>query len=154
MRVPPSRHHEQHPLPALFDRAKELIVEELHERLGQEGYPEIRPAHGCVFRFVEAEGSRLTYLAEASGLTKQAVGEVVDYLEQVGYVERVPDPEDRRAKIIRPTKRGRAVMRAADRIFADIEARWVREFGERRMTELRETLERVLSGAGLLREAA
>jgi DNA-binding MarR family transcriptional regulator len=146
MQSPPSR-HDPHPLPALFDAAKELIVEELHTRLRAEGYPEIRPAHGCVFRFLDRNGSRLTYLAEAAGLTKQAVGEVVDYLEAVGYVERVPDPADRRAKIIRPTRRGRAVMRAAGRIFADIEARWAREFGERRTAAMRDILEDVVLGA-------
>ena len=50
------------------------------------GYPEIRPGHGCVFRFIDHEGTRLTELAERSGYTKQAVGEVVADLEELGYV--------------------------------------------------------------------
>jgi DNA-binding MarR family transcriptional regulator len=144
---------DQLPLPALFEAARGLIFEEFHRRLADEGYGDIRNTHGCVFRFVEPEGSRLTYLAERAGYTKQAVGEVVDDLERMGYVERVPDPDDRRAKIIHPTKRGQASMRAARTIFAEIEARWALELGARNMANLRRTLERAVAVAGL-REAA
>ena len=92
---------EQRPLLPLLAEAKELVVNELHRRLHDQGYDEIRPAHGCVFRFIEPSGSRLTVLAEQSGFTKQAVGEVADDLEKLGYVERIPDPLDGRAKLIR-----------------------------------------------------
>ena len=61
-------------------------------RLNEAGHPAIRQGHGCVFRFIHEGGSRLTDLAESSGLTKQAVGEVVADLEELGYVERAPDP--------------------------------------------------------------
>jgi DNA-binding MarR family transcriptional regulator len=132
------------PLPALLDGAKELVVAELHRRLADEGYPEIRPGHGCVFRFIEDDGSRLTELAERADCTKQAVGEVVAQLEALGFVERLPDPWDGRAKIIRLTKRGRDSRRAALRIFADIERRWAEEVGPDRMAALRDTLEAVL----------
>lgn len=138
--------HDSRPLPALLNAAREQLVDELHRRLGEEGFGDIRPGHGCVFRFVDRDGSRLTDLAERSGLTKQAVGEVVTDLEELGYVERVPDPDDRRAKIISMTRRGHAGADAAERIFADIEARWAAEFGERRMAMLRETLERITAG--------
>ena len=73
------------PLPGLFDEARHLVIEELHRRLGEEGYTAIRESHGCVFRFIDAEGSRLTDLADRARLTKQAVGEVVDDLEGLGY---------------------------------------------------------------------
>jgi DNA-binding MarR family transcriptional regulator len=140
---PDWRVHQRRPLPALLNHAKDLLVEELHERLSEEGFPEIRPGHGCVFRFVEPDGSRLTDLAERAGLTKQAVGEVVTDLEALGHVERVSCPDDARAKIIRLTDRGRAGAETAERIFADIEARWAREVGERRMATLRSTLEAI-----------
>ena len=137
-------HHTQRPLPALLNEVKELAVAELHRRLADEGHGEIRPGHGCVFRFIDVEGSRLTDLAERSGLTKQAVGEVVDDLERLGYLERVPDPEDRRAKIIRLTKRGWDAQEAASRIFADIERRWAAEVGDDLIRTLREALEAVV----------
>ena len=138
-------HGRERPLPALLHEVKEAAVAELHRRLADEGHPDIRPGHGCVFRFVGSEGSRLTALAERSGLTKQAVGEVVDDLERLGYVERVPDPADGRAKIIRLTEAGWEAGRTAARIFADIERRWGMELGEERVASLRETLESIVA---------
>jgi DNA-binding MarR family transcriptional regulator len=129
------------PLAPLLGQLKELGMDELHRRLHEQGYPDIRPGHGCVFRFIDDEGTRLTELAERSGYTKQAVGEVVADLERLGYVERVPDPADRRAKTIVLTRRGREALAAGRRIFVDIEQRWTEEFGEERIAQLRETAE-------------
>jgi DNA-binding MarR family transcriptional regulator len=137
-------HGDERPLPPLLGEVKELAIAELHRRLAGEGYPDIRPGHGCVFRFIKVEGARLTDLAELAGMTKQAVGEVVADLERLGYVERVPDPEDRRAKIIRLTGRGWEAERTARRIFGEIEQRWTEEIGQERMAQLRETLELVI----------
>ncbi len=131
------------PLPPLLAEVKEIAIEELHRRLVDEGFDEIRPGHGCVFRFVDAEGSRLTDLAERSGLTKQAVGEVASDLERLGYVERVADPDDRRAKTIRLTERGWQGQAAAARIFGEIERRWAERYGAERIALLRETLEEI-----------
>jgi DNA-binding MarR family transcriptional regulator len=138
--------HRARPLPALLNEVKELAVGELHDRLAEEGHGEIRPGHGCVFRFIDVEGSRLTDLAERAGLTKQAVGEVVSDLEALGYLERVPDPGDRRAKIVRLTDTGLDATEAAGRIFADIERRWAERFGEERLAVLRGTLEEIAAG--------
>jgi DNA-binding MarR family transcriptional regulator len=133
------------PLPPLLGQLKELAIAELHRRLHEEGYPEIRPAHGCVFRFIEPEGSRVTDLADRSGFTKQAISEAVADLEGYGYAERIPDPEDGRAKTIRLTKAGSDAHAAGLRIFADIERRWAEQFGEKRIAELRETVELLLA---------
>ena len=140
-------HGEEVTLLSLLSGAKELAIDELHRRLADEGFADIRPGHGCVFRFIEAEGSRLTEVASRAGMTKQSVGEVVADLERLGYVERVPDPDDRRAKIIRLSERGWDAERAAKVILADIERGWAREVGEERVAELRGTLEAVLAAA-------
>ncbi len=136
------------PLLPLLAEAKELVVSELHRRLQQEGFEEIRPSHGCVFRFIEPHGTRLTALAEHSGLTKQAVGEVADDLERLGYVERVADPADGRAKLIRLTHQGQRSHAAALRIMGEIEAEWAERFGAERVAALRGMLEEL--GAGEL----
>jgi DNA-binding MarR family transcriptional regulator len=138
-------HGEERPLPALLGELKERALDELHARLGDEGYPDIRPGHGCVFRFIEVEGSRLTELAGQAGMTKQTVGEVVADLERLGYLERVPDPEDGRAKIIRLSPRGWDAQAAALRIFADIERRWARAVGDEPVAELRKATEAILA---------
>ena len=103
------------PLPALLDDLADSGFAEFHPRLNEAGHPAIRQGHGCVFRFIDEDGSRLTELAERSALTKQAVGEVVADLENLGYVERAPDPGDGRAKLIKLTERGALARQTARR---------------------------------------
>ena len=123
----------------------DAAAEELQARLAELGHDVIRPAHGCVFRFIERDGARLTDLAARSRLTKQAVGEVVAELERTGYVERAPDPDDGRAKIIRLTDKGEEAQRAAFGVFEEMEARWVERYGEERVAVMRELLEELRS---------
>lgn len=149
MTTPPGNHGEaganEVPLPALLTRAKEITVELLHRRLSEEGFEGVRYRHGAVFRSIEEEGSRLTTLAERSGLTKQALGELVGELERLGYVERAPDPHDRRAKVIRLTERGAEGQAAAARILAEIEQRWAQHLGPDRIATLRRTMEDIIA---------
>jgi DNA-binding MarR family transcriptional regulator len=129
------------PLPALMDDVTGGSFEEFRKRLSEAGHPAIRQGHGCVFRFIHEGGSRLTDLAESSGLSKQAVAEVVHDLEQLGYVERAPDPQDGRAKLIRLTELGAEAHRTALEIFADIERDWTERFGAERVATMRALLE-------------
>ena len=69
------------------------------------------------------------------------MGALVDDLERLGYVERVPDPHDRRAVLIRPTERGRAEVRAARKVISELERQWARTVGEDRLATLIETLD-------------
>ncbi|WAU82269.1 MarR family transcriptional regulator [Streptomyces sp. Qhu-G9] len=133
------------PLPTLLTQAKDLTVEQLHRRLDEEGFEGIRFRHGSVFRFVGPEGSRLTALAERSGFSKQAIGEVVDELERLGYVERTADPGDRRAKIIRLTERGAQGQLAGARILGDIERMWAHYLGQDQIALLRRALEEIIA---------
>lgn len=125
---------------ALLSEVRDAVGSELFARLEELGYGELRPAHGCVFGNIDEEGSRLTCLAERSGFTKQSVGEAVADLERLEFVERVADPADGRAKIIRLTAHGREALAASQEIFADIEARFAAEVGEERYADFRETL--------------
>ena len=132
------------PLPALLTQVKEAAIHKLRDRLANEGYGDIREGYGCVFGFIDLdEGSRLTELAERSGLTKQAVGEVIPELEQLGYVTRESDPRDRRAKIIKLTPKGRDACLTGRRLFADIEREWAEQLGENLLAGLREAAERI-----------
>ncbi|GAA2907423.1 MarR family winged helix-turn-helix transcriptional regulator [Nonomuraea rubra] len=133
------------PLPTLLTQVRDIALEGLHRRLAEEGFEGIRYVHGSVFRHIDAEGSRLTTLAERSGLTKQAIGELVGDLEEHGYLERVADEGDRRAKIIRLTEQGRMAQAAAARILADVEQRWSRLLGEDVVAVLRRALEQVIA---------
>ena len=135
------------PIPALLMSARQAAVSELHERLRAEGHELIREGHGCVFGFIQEGGSRLTYLAEQSGLTKQAVGEVVDDLQRLGYVERIPDPSDGRAKLVRLTAAGADARERGRSILDEIEQRWADQIGEERMATMREALEELHAAA-------
>jgi DNA-binding MarR family transcriptional regulator len=131
------------PLPALIDDFADQCFAEFRERLSDAGHASIRAGHGCVFRFIHQGGSRLTDLACSSGLSKQAVGEVVDDLEQLGYVERDADPADRRAKVIRLTQSGADAQKVALGIFADIERSLAERYGAERVEAMRSLLEEI-----------
>jgi DNA-binding MarR family transcriptional regulator len=131
----------EYPLIGLLQDVQRQIQDELHARLRKLGYEEIRPAHGCVFGNMQPHGVRLTDIAERSRITKQSVGEIVSNLEELGYVERIPDPEDKRAKLVRLTPHGQQVQDAARAIFADIEAEWGERIGKKKVADLRAALE-------------
>jgi len=76
-------------------------------------------------------------------MTKQSVAEATNDLEQLGYVERVPDPDDGRVKIIRLTERGREAQAMGRRLIDDIEREWAERYGEERIAALRDALEAV-----------
>lgn len=135
---------QQRPIAALLNEVKVAAVRKLFARLRDEGFKEIREGHGCVFGFIDIEhGSRLTELAERAGLTKQAVGEAATELERLGYAERVPDPTDRRAKIIKLTPTGVEACLTGRRIFAEIEREWGEQLGEDLVASMREAAERI-----------
>lgn len=121
------------------------LVEDVQRRLSDAGFSDVRASHDCVFRHLTGEGVRLRDLAASSQMTPQAVGEHVDELERLGYVERVPDPADRRAKLIRPTERGAAFMKAGYEALAEIERQWTSEVGAKALPRLRDALVQVRS---------
>ena len=122
-----------------------LVQAELFARLAEAGYDDLHPRHGEVLAYLDEDGIRATELARLSGRHKQVVGRIVDELEQLGYVERRPDPADRRAKLIFPTERGLEQIRLGDEIVADIEARHARELGGRSYAGFRDALRGVVA---------
>jgi DNA-binding MarR family transcriptional regulator len=131
------------PLPGLLEIAGEAMLAEFRDELSKQGYEDLRPTHGCVFRFVREDGMRLTELASYAGITKQSAGELVDDLVGLGYVERIADPADKRAKLICLTERGREAQRIGFGLFGEIEQRWAEHFGPERFELLRELLEEI-----------
>jgi DNA-binding MarR family transcriptional regulator len=129
------------PMIGLLSTAMDKFSEELYERVQAAGLKDIRPGHGCVFSNVQPEGSRLTELAERACMTKQTVGEVASDLEGLGYVERVPDPADGRAKIIRLTQRGREAQLIGRDLVNGLERDWGERYGEENVAALRQALE-------------
>src|SRR5215510_10444520 len=120
-----------------------LGSEELHRRIAERGHPEVRPPHGNVFGFLDREGTRVSELARRAQITKQSMAELVAHLERHGYVERVADPVDGRAKLVRATSRGEEVYSIAREAIAEIEREWTERLGANNMRQLRDLLQQL-----------
>jgi DNA-binding MarR family transcriptional regulator len=127
-------------LGVLTARLQWALQGELYERLAEEGHRDLRPRHSAVLAYLDEDGVRATELARLSGRDKQVVGRIVDELEEAGYIERRPDPSDRRAKLIVPTERGLEQIRLRDEIVAEIERRHAEAAGPRVYAEFRNVL--------------
>ena len=113
------------------------------------GFTDLRPAHSPVFRFLAPGGERVADLARRAGATKQAMGYLVDYLVDRGYLERSPDPTDGRAQLVRRTARGWAVNRTARDVVAQVQAEWTKTLGEERMRLLLAALRDLVVALGV-----
>ena len=121
-----------------------LAMNELvSERLAERGFEGVRPAQGGLAQHIADDGSRVTDLAKLAQVSKPTVVYLVNDLERLGYVERVPDPADGRAKLVRFTERGARAQAEARRIIGEIEADWSRAFGAEDLATLRALLERL-----------
>ena len=116
------------------------MTAELMARLAERGHPQVRFPHGNVFQFLDDDGTRVGVLAERAGVTKQAMAQLVAHLEEHGYVERVADPGDRRAKLVRATARGREVFAVARELMAEVDERLRERLGEAKLRQLRALL--------------
>ena len=132
-------------LGVLASRLLGSLHEELFAELTAAGYGDLDPRHFAVISYLDEDGLRATEIARLSGRHKQIVGRIVDELEELGYVERRPDPADRRAKLIFPTERGLAMIRVADQLIADVETRHSGEVGARTYANFRDVLRGVVA---------
>lgn len=118
-----------------FRHAENRIIE--HVRAG--GH-RVTLAQARVFARIGPDGTRLTELAEAAQVTKQTAGFLVDQLQAEGYVERVPDPRDARARLVRVAARGEEAVARAREMEQTVEREWEEHLGPARMAALRDAL--------------
>lgn len=104
------------------------------------GYDDLTPAMARAAARLSEGGMRVTELAEQARITKQSASALVEQLERCGYVERVPDPSDARARLVVIAPRGREVQRIARREERSIEREWARHLGAERMAALQDAL--------------
>jgi DNA-binding MarR family transcriptional regulator len=141
---------EQHP-PA--DQLLGLLLRLVHQHwalavdsaLRDAGFGDIRAPHASVFPFVPADGISVSELAKRAHVRKQTMAQAVEELEQMGYVERRPDPRDRRARLVLLTPRGKAVPPVAIAAGRQVEARWSELIGEPKLESLRRSLQGLLT---------
>jgi len=126
-------------LQVLFKVAR-LLDERAVARLGTLRGQRLRRSHTQLLPHIDLEGTRMSDLAERLGVSKQAVTQLVDELESFGVVERVPDPEDARARRVCFTARGRAGFFEGLATLRELERELGRAIGEQPLAELRSTL--------------
>jgi len=119
---------------------------ELFEPAASRGYVDLREPHLQIFGNIGIDGMRLTELAARAQLSLSAASELINDLQELGYLERRPDPADRRAKLILPTPRGRRVLADAGDRVAEIEERWSQIVGTRKFADACRTLQNLLDG--------
>lgn len=133
-------------LPLLLFGGFRALIERLHEELARQGHPDARPAHGFALQAIGPAGATASALGRQLGVSKQAAGKTVDRLTRLGYVERVADEADGRAKLIRLTPRGMDVLVRSAAIFDDLRAEWVRALGPEQVRALEDALRVVVPG--------
>ena len=136
---------------AVLRRTSRLMVDEMTERMQAAGYPWAPARHYPVFENIDPTGTRLTVLAARAGITHQAMAQLVSELEERDIVERVADPSDGRARLVRLTDEGRERVKTALNQIAIIEKEWNRRWRRAGLHgDLRVALETALrEGGGL-----
>jgi DNA-binding MarR family transcriptional regulator len=116
------------------------LVRELDARLEAAGF-EIKPAYGYVFRSLLKEDLTSTKFGTRLGITTQGAAKLIDEMERLGYVEKHPDPQDARVKVLRLAERGHRAVAEARRVHLDFERRLAERFGAEDVAAMRRVLE-------------
>lgn len=111
-----------------------------YDALVAAGAADVTPTQARLLAQLDPDGSRVVTLAARARITKQSAAFLVDQLERAGYVERVADPSDGRAKLVRLTPRARAIGDLADAEVARALVEWEEHVGPARMRRLEETM--------------
>ena len=125
---------------AYLRRLYDDLVTNLHQRLAEAGYSEITPSHGLVFQYLEDGGSRITTLAEHTGITKQSMSALVYQLEGFGYLARKNDPLDARAVLFILTDKGETLTSKAQQLNYQFEKKWEKKLGASQYQTFRQML--------------
>lgn len=130
-------------LAVLMREAFVAINDRVIARLAERGHGDVRPAHAAVFQYLDDTGTTVSVLADRAQMTKQAMAELVRHLEERGHLVRVPDPTDRRAKLVLPTDRGRDVIAVAQALVPEMEGLVTELLGADRVLALRADLDAI-----------
>jgi DNA-binding MarR family transcriptional regulator len=115
------------------DEGQRRLLLQLHER----GFTDFDPAHLIVFQWPGPDDARPSELAARLQISKQALNYLLGQLEQLGYLERRPDPHDQRGKRIRVTERGQEASGVIRDAVHEVETAWAEQLGPDRFAELK-----------------
>jgi DNA-binding MarR family transcriptional regulator len=123
--------------------AYRAIEARVFDAIADAGFDDITYAQGRLAARIGPNGTRVTDLAEQARVTKQTAGFLVDQLEKAGYVRRVRDPADARARLVQIAPRGEEVLAIARKAEVEVEAEWTRHLGKQAASQLRRALVRL-----------
>jgi DNA-binding MarR family transcriptional regulator len=118
----------------------QAIRKRIHRELVAAGFRDVRPRDLAVLQWPGPDGMRPIDVAANAAMSKQAVKPLIDHLEQCGYIERVPDPDDHRAQRLRTTRRGTELMQTAAAIITSIDNEIADKLGPETNSQLRSIL--------------
>jgi DNA-binding MarR family transcriptional regulator len=133
------------PLGSLLNAAGQRLGAELDAALRAAGFEDLRAAHAPLFMAVDADGTRVTELAQRSAMSKLAVGELIRHLSARGYLRVDVDPDDRRAKRVALTERGWSALELGERVIAEFDGWLEATVGAEQVDALRDTLHRIIA---------
>ena len=139
-----ARREESIPIARLLAMAYRSLIDGLHEHLAARGIRDMRPAYGFVLLAARQAPIAVGDVGELLGTTKQGASKLVDSLESDGYVQRVADEHDARARRVELTKKGHRVLEVVEEIYEELEGRWARIAGRRQVESMRAELTRIL----------
>src|ERR1700749_2223816 len=136
----------EHPVIGLLLRlAYQHYAQDIDAALGEAGFGDIRPGAANVFPFVPPDGIPVSELAELARVRKQTMAQAVDQLERTGYVERRPNPHDRRSRLVFLTDRGASLTPVTHAAAERVEQRWAELTSPEELEALRAALLRLLT---------
>lgn len=138
----------QPPLGNLMSAAARRLAAELDAGLESAGFNDLSAAYAPIFQTIDPEGNRHSELAERTGMSKQAMGELVRHLSNRGYASIETDVTDRRAKVVTLTDKGWEAVAAGARIIDEFDARLNKALGAEEVSRLRSVLKDIAGGAG------
>jgi DNA-binding MarR family transcriptional regulator len=122
---------------ALLRMPWEQVLRRMLARLHEQGFDDLDAPHLSVFLYPGPEGARPSELAARLRVSKQAVNHLLGRLEQLGYLARERDPDDRRSRRVTVTRRGEHAIQTIRTAVAEVEHEWEEKLGAARFARLR-----------------
>jgi len=138
---------------ALLRLAWQAVRERIYEGVLEAGYTDLSRAQVFLLRWPPFDGLRPSEIATRNQLSRQAINDLLSDLEKKGYLKRIPDPTDGRARIVRFTERGWGLTQVMRDMSFATEQEWTRALGEVRFAEFRNTLRELVAYASPTGEA-
>jgi DNA-binding MarR family transcriptional regulator len=132
-------------LPMLLASSLRAAIDALHVELDRLGHDRARPAHGFALYVLGPDGASVAELGRRLGVSRQAAAKTAETLERLGYVERAGHPQDRRAVLLRRSRRGEELILLIGAVFDDLRAGWASRLGDSRLDAVEDAL-RELAG--------